>query len=313
MIDHLESLLRFMLMDGVPGLRPLPPPNPPPAVVAEQVGFQPPDEGWRTQVSNLQLNALNVYLVDVRENRKLRSNERRRSVEAGQVFNTPAPAQADFHYIVSAWSPAQISPAVEPTLDEHVLLYQALAVFLQAAPFNPSRIYPPGSPLLASVPELIRDSDLPTQVAPTEGFTKLPEFWSTMGGNARWKPVVYLVVTLPVVLEREIAGPMVTTKITEYRQSFKPETAEVWIQIGGHVLDATLNPPVPVPGAWVQLETLGGEPLQSTITSSLGRFTFERLQPGNYRLRWRAGARPEPTPRTIEVPSPTGEYDLQFI
>ena len=34
---------------------------------------------------------------------------------------------------------------------------------------------------------------------------------------------------------------MVTTRITEYRQTGRPETAEVWIQIGGHVLDATIN------------------------------------------------------------------------
>jgi hypothetical protein len=42
-------------------------------------------------------------------------------------------------------------------------------------------------------------------------------------------------VTLPVVLLRQISGPMVTTLITEYRQTGKPETAEIRIQIGGHV------------------------------------------------------------------------------
>jgi hypothetical protein len=42
----------------------------------EQMGFRPPDTQWVQEVKNIQLNALNVYLVDLRENRKLRSNER---------------------------------------------------------------------------------------------------------------------------------------------------------------------------------------------------------------------------------------------
>jgi hypothetical protein len=110
----------------------------------------------------------------------------------------------------------------------------------------------------------------------------------------------------------EIAGPMVTTRLIEYRQMGKPETAEIWIQIGGHVLDATVNPVLPMVDAWVQLETTGGVALQTTKTNQLGRFTFERLQPGPYQLRWRGGTHSEPPPRAIEIPSPTGEYDLRF-
>jgi hypothetical protein len=105
---------------------------------------------------------------------------------------------------------------------------------------------------------------------------------------------------------------MVTTRITEYRQTGRPETAEVWIQIGGHVLDTTVNPPLPVASAWVQLETPTGAIVQTTQTNNLGRFTFERLHPNPYQLRWRATGFTDPPPRPIEVPSPTGEYDLQF-
>jgi hypothetical protein len=137
-----------------------------------------------------------------------------------------------------------------------------------------------------------------------------------MGANHRWKPAVYLVVTIPVILRTELAGPMVTTRITEYRHTGKPETAEVWIQIGGHVLDAT-NPlkdgsPALVTGAWVRLEDPAGTSLQTTETNDMGRFTFGRLRPGAYQLRWRATGHPEPAPCLIEVPSPSGEYDLTF-
>lgn len=301
MIDHLDNILRTVLMqiDGIND--------------EDQIGFQPPDDVWRAHVANLQDEAFNVYLCELRENRFLRSNARVRSTSNGQVLHDPAPARVDCHYLVSAWSPADVSPATEPTVDEHLRLYQATAVLMQQAPLNPSHIYPPGSAALATVPALIRNSDLPTQVLPGEGFNKLAEFWGTMGTNHRWKPVIHLVVTLPVVLLTEVAGPMVTTRITEYRHRDRPEMRQTWIQIGGHVLDSAVDPPAPVAGAWVRLETQSGDPLQTTTTDALGRFTFLGLAAGAYQLNWRASGYPLPTgPRAITVPSPSGEYDLRF-
>lgn len=309
MLNHLDSLLRDLFLAQINQL-----------TDEGQVRFQPPDEDWRIYVAGLSVggqpaNALNVYLFDVRENRKLRTNERTQSVSSGLVSRDPAPARADFHYLISAWSPATATPAIEPTLDEHALLYQALAVLMQNAPLNASRIYPPGSAALNAVPALIRDNDLPTQVAPVEGLTKLAEFWGTMGQNSRWRPAIYLVVTLPVALLTEIAGPMVTTRIVEYHVLGGQGGAEVLIQIGGHVLDTTQplpdGSPAPVAGAWVRLETPGGVPLQITESSSLGRFTFGQLRAGSYRLRARAAGQGETT-RDVDVPSPGGEYDLRF-
>jgi len=302
MIDHLDNVLRTLFLTRVPG------------VTSEtQVRFDPPDENWRNIVATLTVNgdpvnALNVYLVDLRENRDLRANERVRSVAEGIVTDEPAPTRVDCHYLISAWSPAAMTPAIEPAVDEHALLYRTLAALENAVPINPSRIYPPGSAALASVPELIRDSDLPTTVAPVDGFTKLPEFWGTMGVNHRAKPVIYLIVTVPVAMDAMVAGPLVTTRIIEFRQTGKPETAEVWIQIGGRVLDPAANP---VGGAWVALETLDGLRLKTTTTNALGRFTFDALQADAYRLRTRARALGEKT-RQLEVPTETGEYDLRF-
>ena len=73
------------------------------------------------------------------------------------------------------------------------------------ASFNPSRVYPAGSAALNAWPEPFRDVELPAMVLPVEGFNKLAEFWSGMGEGALWKPVLYLIVTLPVALLREIA------------------------------------------------------------------------------------------------------------
>ena len=309
MIDLLDNLIRQLLIEQVADV-----------IDETQVRFQPPDQDWRTFVSNLTVggnpvNALNVYLVDLRENRRLRSNERVRNFENGVVTEDPAPARVDCHYLVSAWSPAAVSPAIEPTLDEHALLYQTAAVLMQHAPFNPSRVFPAGSVPLNAWPVPFRDVDLPVEVLPVEGFNKLAEFWGGMGQGSLWRPAIYIVVTVPVALLTEVGGPMVTTRITEYRITGHPESAEVWIDFGGHVRDST-NPlpdgtPAPVAGAWVELLTLANEQLQLTRTNSLGRFLFTDVRRGQYQIRVSAeglGA----LLRNIDVPSLTGEYDLQF-
>jgi hypothetical protein len=56
-----------------------------------QVRFQPLDENWLTYVTNLQHNALNIYLADLRENRKLCSGTRTRSTENDIIGERPAP------------------------------------------------------------------------------------------------------------------------------------------------------------------------------------------------------------------------------
>jgi hypothetical protein len=277
-----------------------------------QVRFQPPDEDWRNHVSDLPGNALNIYLADLRENRKLRSNERIRDFSNGDVTETAAPARIDCHYLITAWSPAEPGPALEPTLDEHALLYDVTGVLMNNVPLIPRQVYEP-DPLPAGFPELIADAEWPVSILPVEGFPKYGEFWGTMGVNHRWKPAVYLIVTLPVAFPTQIAGPMVTTRITEYRQMGQVGNTDVWIQIGGHVLDATNVPPddapTPVENAWVQLETTDGQRLQTTRTNDLGRFTFGELQEGQYRLRFSATGLGEAT-RDIDVPAP--EYDLSF-
>lgn len=301
MINHLDNLLRSLFLAKIPLL-----------TSEAQVRFQYPDDDWRTEVLNMQQMALNIYLMDVRENRKLRSNARSTVFTDGFAASTPAPTRIDCHYLISAWSPAQPGPAVEPTLDEHALLYQVMAVLFSNTPINPSRIYPEGSAALNTVPEVIRHADLPTEITPPDGFGKHPEFWGTMGTNHRWKPSVYLTVTLPVVLPALDSGPMVTTIITRYRHSQDPLFTETLYHIGGHVLDTRGGSPLPVDHACVYLEGDDGRRIQFVETNEQGRFTFQHLRAGSYRLSWVAEGIPPETPREITVPSPTGEYDLIF-
>jgi hypothetical protein len=239
MIHHLDNLLRHLFLDQIAEI-----------TSEDQVGFQPPDEDWRGYVTNQRLNALNIYLVDLRENRKLHSNERVRAVQNGIISETPAPRRVDCHYLITAWSPAETTPAVEPTLDEHALLAAVAGVLMQNESLIPREVYAP-APLPATFPAEVADAELPTVVIPVEGFAKLAEFWGTMGANHQWKPAVYLVVTIPVILRTEVAGPTVTTRITEYRQTGRPETAEVWIQIGGQVLTGSLPRTIAVGSATI--------------------------------------------------------------
>jgi hypothetical protein len=302
MLRPLDRLIRRTLRSEIPVL-----------ASDAHVRFQPPDAVLRADVLALNALTLDVYLIELRENRKLRSNERVATNDGnGQIRLEPAPTRMDCHYLVSAWSPVQVT-ALEPTLDEHALLYDAAAALTNLAPLNPARTYLAADPELALWPAEYRDLDLPTDVLLPESFGKHSDFWTTMGNDARWKPVLQLTVTIPIVLQSDIAGFMVTTKISDYRVTKLPATSEVWIEIGGSVLD-TLHPlpsgmPAPVSKAWVQLQTTAGVPLHLTETDAAGHFLFERLTPGQYQIRAGFPDLGERS-RVVTVPSETGEYDV---
>ena len=130
MIDHLNELLAHVLSAGT-------------GLPVAQIGFGPPDQAWRNQVSSSMVEQLSVYLVDLRENRHLRSNEVVRTVDAGQVSETPAPARLDCTYLVSAWSPIAETALVGPTHDEQILLYEVARTLIAAAPLDATAAYAP--------------------------------------------------------------------------------------------------------------------------------------------------------------------------
>jgi hypothetical protein len=294
-LDQVDELIRVVLLRDVPEL-----------TSADQVHFQPPDEGWRTAVANLGRNALSVYLVDVRENRALRDNEWRLVFESDGPHREVGPMRVDCHYLISAWSPATVTPAIEPTLDEHALLYHALAALTNAEPLNPTNVYPAGSAALNAVDPLIRDADLPVQIVAAEGWPKLAEFWGAMGANGRWKPALWYTVTVPVAMTRQLAGPLVTTRIIEFRQGSDPATAEQWAQIGGTVTDSL---GAPVTGAVVTVSGAGGGVIGSATTQADGRFTVGGLHIGGYAVHAsRSGT--GTAEDTTSLPSVSGDYDL---
>lgn len=311
MIHHFDTVLRQHLIARIDEISD-----------DSQVRFQPPDNDWRTYVSTLTVmgqpaNALNVYLVDIRDNRKLRSNERVRVPVPGPdgvVREVPAPRRVDCHYLISAWSPATVTPAVEPTLDEHALLSKVVAALNESDPIVPRQVFLP-APLPPGFPASLADEELPLTLIPVEGYGKLAEFWGAMGENNRFRPVVYLIATLPVIYEPQPMGGMVTTRIARHTVRDGSGTLETWVQIGGTIFDSThplpSGDPAPLAGAWVAIETLGGDRVQITRADALGHYTFAPLREGDYRVRASFVSLGEIT-RDIHVPSPSGEYDLSF-
>jgi hypothetical protein len=286
MLDFLDDMLAELL-GTVPGL------------VKDRVGFTPPDSSWRDQiVANSPAELLNVYLVELRENRMLRSNQRLRAPVANGFRDTAAPPRLDCHYLVSAWSPVVVTSTIDPTIDEQVLLYRATQVLMDNSPLDANAVYgPTGRP--GNFPPELLDPLPPTAVAPPDGFAKLPDFWMRM--DYPWKPVVELVVTVPVVSTPRLAGPPVTTVAARYLQRGDPATTEERVTIGGVVRDNN----APVAGAWVRLVELD----RTTTTDTAGRFVLGDLARGAYTLEAVAVGH-GPVSASVQVPSDSGGYNL---
>jgi hypothetical protein len=285
--DYLDNVLRHLLGTRISGFS------------EAQVGFIPPDRDWRNQLSQLNQPMLNVYLVELRENRKLRSNDVVQKLVGGVWIETPAPSRVDAHYLISAWSPVTGSPLLEPSIDEQVLLYQAADVLFSASPLDANAVYAPGS-LPAAFPDALLDPCPPTSVAPPEGFPRLADFWLRM--DWVWKPVVELVVTIPVVAVDRVAGPPVTTLTPRFGQVDRADSIETRIAIGGVIRLAGQ----PVPGGWVRIVETG----TMVTANDAGQFIFD-IAAGSYTLE--GGARGHiAVSRPIVVPSLSGEYDLNL-
>lgn len=259
-LSRLDQLLRRVLVDGMTaelGTARL--------VSEAQVSFVPPNSAWSSQTPPGP--RLSVYLVDVRENVKLRSNEHTETRTKTAVVARRKPYRMDCHYLISAFAPPTAEDVPSPPR-QHALLYAATQALVCNQPLTPVKVYPPGEPLLDEWGDY-RDVELPMIVNPHEGFPKLAEFWGTLGTPQPWQPVVYLVVTIPV--EMKDGGPVETVhrRTTTYRIGV---AAETFVEIGGVVLKRHGEP---VGRAWVSAGLVVGgnrEEMARTMTDDDGTF-----------------------------------------
>ncbi len=309
MIDHLDTLLFRLFRWQIDALS-----------ADGQVRFQPPDGDWRTAVAGITnaagdpAPALNVYLFDLRENRRLRSNERVRSTLRDDAYETAPATRVDCHYLISAWSPTQPAPATNPTMEEHALLGEAARVLSRFNPLDPAQLCAAtraGLPAIA-VPTALVDEQLPLTMMPVEGFAKLGEFWGTMGQTHPWRPCVYSVITVALKESPERAAPLVTSAFVETLTREVSGSGELFLHIGGTLRDSAAAAAVAVPGASVELLTPAGVKRQSVLTDAQGRFVFIQVAPGDYLLRASAVGLGIFTTAPLAIPSPGGGYDIHF-
>lgn len=180
MIDFLNETLRQLFLGSVAEIE-----------SATQVSFEFPDEDFRSQVKTNGKTVLNVCLVELKENRTAARGSNWPSADAALL------RRIDCHYLISAWSPA--TKSVEPTLDEHALLYKALAALMRTEPLSPLKVFGATQPP-TNFPHGFLNSSLPTMVLPVEPYGKTAEFWNATR-SVHWKPTIHLVVTLPVLSE----------------------------------------------------------------------------------------------------------------
>jgi hypothetical protein len=302
MIDALDEMLRDLIQSRVAGLAGL-----------TQVGFAPPNADWKGAVAGE--NRVNLYLYDVREDLNLRSNERVRTSHAGWFSETLASPRLDCAYLVTAWSPIIGGGTLSAATVEHELLYAVLAVLMQFRPLVAAEVYARPNPLghtLAGVPDALKAQPLPAQVALPDVVREPAEFWTTMKVDSR--PALHLVVTIPVVVdEPEVESPMVTTLTGRYGQTDVAVAAETTVSVGGHVRAGAAD--LAVGGAWVQIVGVAPPDVTSVrrraITGADGRFLFSGLRPGAYQLRAVKPGIGDVT-RAVDVPSASGEYDVQL-
>jgi hypothetical protein len=247
----------------------------------------------------LQGNAdVNLFLYETKENRDLRDPVPMTRQQNSLSVRRRSPLRVDCAYMVTTWADGATEGA--KVTASHKLLGQAFN-WLSRFPVIPDRYVQAGG----LTGQLYAP---PTMVAQMDGAKSAGEFWSALGIPPR--PYFNLIVTICVDLDQSVEDSIVTTVSSRYYQAGIAAASEELITIGGTVRDSRGNP---VRDAWVRLESPIPAQTQTQVADANGRFIFERvLQGASYTLRARANGYNEATPRSVEVPSMTGEYDLQL-
>ena len=260
------------------------------------------------------VNANNVYLVDLSENRKFRSNERVRNFSNGVVTEEPAPVRMDFHYLVSAWSPAAVSRrSNQRSMSMRCFIRRSRCWYRTSRSIRRESIRPVRR---RSMP----GPNLSQRRTPSRGLAGrglqqagrvLERHGSGVALEARYLPYRDR-AGCAADRSRRSDGDDANHRVPDHRSAgnrrgvdrlWRARARQHQSVAGWHARAGR--------GAWVELLTPGNEQLQLTRTNALGRFLFKDLRRGQYQIRVSAEGLGELF-RNIDVPSLTGEYDLQF-
>jgi hypothetical protein len=245
-----------------------------------EIAFDAPDKEWSAQLSN---PTVSLFLYDLREAQDVRPIEWREVQTNGITQELRPPLRIDASFAVTAWT--------REVQDEHRLLSQVLAI-LYAYPLLPDDV------LTGTLANGSQAFPLRTKVAQarSDGGS---DFWSAVGGQ--YKASLDYVVTVSceagASLER---GPEVRTQTIRLRDRAGGRAIlEELHRIGGVVLDADEQP---VARAWVVVDDVGW-----TVTDGEGKFRFDSLQEGKYKLRARG---PDGSEAETKFSVPGAKLDL---
>jgi hypothetical protein len=290
MIDLLDSVLKKMLDDAAMTLAPAFQP-----LLDADVSFATPATGYAPDAETV-----NLFLYEARENRELRDPVPIVETRNGLSVRKRPPLRVDCLYMVTAWSK---KTGADKVAAEHRLLSLAFN-WLSRFPTIPERYLrvPNSNPVQYVLPGQVLPP--PTMVAQLDGAKNVGEFWNALGIPPR--PYFNLVVTIVMDLAQEVEGALVTTVTSRYFTITDPGNVDELRIIGGTVRDRARRP---VGDAWVRLEPAG----LTQTTDKDGHFLFTSVAPGSgMTLHARALGYTDVTRSNVEVPSHTGEYDLQF-
>ncbi|MCA1668263.1 MAG: Pvc16 family protein [Thermomicrobia bacterium] len=243
--------------------------------------FEAPRRDW---VDRLMRPAINLYLFDVQENVKRRSNQMESRVVNGRAIRSMAPRQIDLHYMVSALT-------TEIT-DEHLLIWRTLSTLMKYREL-PDEL----------LPESLRGASpaITTQIAQPDEGIPLSQIWSGLSADAR--PALYYVVTVPLDLDLAIEAPLVLTRTLRYTRLPDLAASDADTQIGGTVRDRA---GAPVVSATIRAR---GSAAADSVTDSEGRFTIRHATPGPVILDV---VRSDGKRQSVTVQVPSDSYDIVF-
>ncbi len=181
------------------------------------ISFEVPTKEWS---GGLDVTTTNLYLFDIRENTELRKNQ----WEAvrnnnGTITQQRPPAKIDLFYMITAYSTSTQGNA---NILEHHLLSKILAVVH-------NHFFIPQSYLTVNFSDILPVPEIPLEVVH-------PKFLDEQGGFQLWsaidqflKPAIYIKVTVPIELQKEITTTAVLTKMMKYGQIVRKRSYELKI------------------------------------------------------------------------------------
>lgn len=298
MIDELDDALRELLIRDMP-------------IAANEIDieFHQPTREWASRLSR---PTLNLFMHDLRENNKLRTQQPylNSTIGVSTASVGPPAVRLDVHYMITTW-------ANDPS-DEHRLMGRLLNVFYRYHTF-------PQDLLIGEM--LDQEFDVWVKVAQYDQRDIRRDIWSMLDNEMR--PIIDLTLTIafqpyeewtvPLVRETEIAfGTYGYGRGRNYSMAEMGMTPNMAAGINGgmgdqfgfHPEDRFFTVAGTVHGGMGGFRHLSIRVLEIAVGVTIrpdGRYIIQNLSEGDYTLEVWTGEG-EASEHTITVPS--GEYDI---